>query len=127
MSCKNILNKFISFYLVYLSFFIEAPVHGPKIGKWKRHFSSSLQEHQTDQAQWFKPIILASWEAEIGRIMVQGQPEQKVCQTSSQPVATHICHPSCARKHKWEDYSAGQPRHKVRFYLKNTQCKKGVA
>jgi hypothetical protein len=27
---------------------------------------------------WFMPIILATWEAEIGRIMVRGQPRQIV-------------------------------------------------
>jgi hypothetical protein len=31
-----------------------------------------------------KPIILAPWEAEIGRIIVQGQPGQKVYESPSQ-------------------------------------------
>jgi hypothetical protein len=33
-----------------------------------------------------KPIILSTREAEIRRIMVQGQPRQKVYKTSSQPM-----------------------------------------
>jgi hypothetical protein len=28
-------------------------------------------------AQWFKPIILENWEAEVGGIIIQGQLEQK--------------------------------------------------
>jgi hypothetical protein len=31
--------------------------------------------------QWFVPIIPASWEAEIRRITVQGQPRKKVSKT----------------------------------------------
>jgi hypothetical protein len=30
------------------------------------------------RCQWLTPIILCTWEAEIGRIMVQGQPGQIV-------------------------------------------------
>jgi hypothetical protein len=33
------------------------------------------------------PVILATWEAEIGRIAVQGQARQKVLKTLSQPTA----------------------------------------
>jgi hypothetical protein len=33
--------------------------------------------------QWLMPVILASWEAEIRRIMVQGQLRQIVCKTES--------------------------------------------
>jgi hypothetical protein len=32
------------------------------------------------------PVILATWEAKIRRIIVQGQPRQKVHKTSSQPI-----------------------------------------
>jgi hypothetical protein len=33
--------------------------------------------------QWLMSKILAIWEAEIGRIKVQGQPGQTVCMTAS--------------------------------------------
>jgi hypothetical protein len=32
---------------------------------------------KTGWAQWLMPTIPATWEVEIWRIMVQGQPEQK--------------------------------------------------
>jgi hypothetical protein len=33
---------------------------------------------------WFTPIITATWEVEIRRMEVQGQPRQKVSETPSQ-------------------------------------------
>jgi hypothetical protein len=33
-----------------------------------------------------KPIILGTWEAEIEKIKVWGQPGQKVCETPSQTI-----------------------------------------
>jgi hypothetical protein len=35
------------------------------------------------------------------------------------------CHPSYKGKHKYEDHGSGQPRHKVRPYLKNDEYIKG--
>jgi hypothetical protein len=41
-------------------------------------------KNKKGQAQWFKSVILATWETEIGRITVQSQPGQKVHETLSQ-------------------------------------------
>jgi hypothetical protein len=38
------------------------------------HFKHLIKNVYVYWAQWFIPLILASWEAEIGRFMVQGQP-----------------------------------------------------
>jgi hypothetical protein len=57
-----------------------------------------------DLVPCLKPIILATQEVEIGRILVQGQPQQNVHETPSQlqllSVVVHACHPSYTRKHK---------------------------
>jgi hypothetical protein len=44
------------------------------------------------QVQWLTPLIPATREAEIGRIMVPGQPEKKVSETPSQPTGQVHCH-----------------------------------
>jgi hypothetical protein len=49
------------------------------------------------------PANLATWEVEIGRIIIWGQPRQKVLEIPSQPMAEcGVCvyHPSYAGKHK---------------------------
>jgi hypothetical protein len=43
----------------------------------------SLKENMS-QAQWLMPVIPAVWEAEIGRMAVQGQHRQNVIGSPSQ-------------------------------------------
>jgi hypothetical protein len=47
----------------------------------------TLKEILWAWAWWLKPIILTTPEVEMGRIVVQGLPGQKVCETLSQPMA----------------------------------------
>jgi hypothetical protein len=75
-------------------------------------------------------VIIAMREAELGRIMVQGQPEQKVHKTPAQQktldVVACACHPSdgseCLIQ---EDHSPGWPGQRVRPYFQNSQTTKG--
>jgi hypothetical protein len=77
--------------------------------KKKRHLS---------YVSWLKPVILATQEAEIGRITAQGQLDQKVHETSSQPSWVPVtCDPN--------NSGSGQPRHKMRPYLKNNAERAG--
>jgi hypothetical protein len=50
------------------------------------------------------PVIPATQEAELRRIMVPGQPGQKVCVMNKQQkklgVGNHACHPSSCESHK---------------------------
>jgi hypothetical protein len=38
----------------------------------------NFKRQKASQAQWFKPVILVTWEVEIKKMAVQGQPGQKV-------------------------------------------------
>jgi hypothetical protein len=55
---------------------------------------------------WLMPVILSIWEAEIRRIMVPGQPRQKVCEThlikkkKKLRRLAHAYHPSNCMKNK---------------------------
>jgi hypothetical protein len=72
------------------------------------------------------PIILATYEAETGRISILGQPGQKVHKTPSQlmkkklGMVTHACHPSCVGSVKRIVVQVG-PGMRERPYSKNNQ------
>jgi hypothetical protein len=51
--------------------------------KRKRKILFIVLKNMKDQAQWLMPVILPTWEADIGRIMVQGQPGKIVQETPS--------------------------------------------
>jgi hypothetical protein len=57
-----------------------------------------FQKHWS-QAQWLAPIILTTWEAEIGRIEVQGW---LIFMDKKPAVMEHPCHPSYNGKLKIE-------------------------
>jgi hypothetical protein len=44
---------------------------------------SYYKENKQARCQWFTPVILATWKAEIGRVKIQGQPGQIVLKTPS--------------------------------------------
>jgi hypothetical protein len=54
--------------------------------------------------QWLTPVILATWQAEIRRIVVPGQPRQTFVRHNLSEknlgVVVHACHPSDGGKHK---------------------------
>jgi hypothetical protein len=60
------------------------------------------------------PIILATWEVEVGRITFSGQSRQKVCEIPSQPIKLGLM-----------VLTFRPAKHKARCYFKNNQCKKG--
>jgi hypothetical protein len=75
-------------------------------------------------AQWLKPVIPATLEVDIRRIVVWSQPGQKIIETLSQinelGIVAYTCYPSYVGTHRgitaW-----GQPSKNVRPYLKSIQ------
>jgi hypothetical protein len=75
---------------------------------------------------WLMPIILATWQVEIGRIMDQGQLRQKVCET---PISTtkkldmvrHACHPRYVESINSRMGIQTSPDINTRPYLKNAK------
>jgi hypothetical protein len=62
------------------------------------------------------PVILVTWEVEMRRITIQGQPGQKVSENPSQPIkaghgggclSSQLC-----RKHKIGECDSSSPMHK---------------
>jgi hypothetical protein len=53
-----------------------------------------IESNRKSWALWHMSIIPATWEAEIWRIAVQTQPQQKDRETQSQPTVHGVCHPS---------------------------------
>jgi hypothetical protein len=80
---------------------------------------------------WLNLEILATWEAEIGRITVQGQLGKKVHMTPYRLIKpgcgdTHLSS-QLFGKHKQEDHSPDWPEQKVRPNFKNNESKKKKA
>jgi hypothetical protein len=59
---------------------------------------------QKSQAWWLMPVILAIWKSDMWRIVVQGQPKQKVHKHPTSTEETMVwwctCHPSDGGKHE---------------------------
>jgi hypothetical protein len=62
---------------------------GIEVNNTESYVSHRKKNDRCGQRQWLKPLILATQEAGIRRIMVQSQPRQKVHKTPSQSVAGH--------------------------------------
>jgi hypothetical protein len=62
---------------------------------------------------WLTLILIATWDSEIGRTVMPGQPGQKVCKNPSQQknlgMVAHTCHPSEEGRLKYKDSSPGWP------------------
>jgi repressor of nif and glnA expression len=81
-----------------------------------------------DASWWLMPIILVTWEVEIGKIMVLVQPGQKVFEIPSQPkmlgVVVSACHPAITKSINRRIKVQSCLARKTKPYLKNNQNKK---
>jgi hypothetical protein len=64
--------------------------------------------------KWLTPVVLATWEAKIERIVVPHQPRQKVCETPSQSKLGSVvctCHAKLCRRLKSKRITvSGKPK-----------------
>jgi hypothetical protein len=56
-----------------------------KVREWFKISTLIYFPFKKARHQWLKPVILATWEAEIRMITVRGQPELKVHETPPPP------------------------------------------
>jgi hypothetical protein len=69
----------IQIFLTLLLWFRYVLIYLPRIHVLKFHFCGEVLRG----CQWLMPVILATWEAEIGRTVIQGQPGQTVHEAPS--------------------------------------------
>jgi hypothetical protein len=72
------LRKEVQVVETNLGLIAVSSVNGPS----RKIINHKLRKGCFAQYQWFMPVVLVTWEAEIGRIMVQVQLGQIVCKTS---------------------------------------------
>jgi hypothetical protein len=124
INCKLISVNVCLFLHIYFHFSVSYSTLLNRIhAKTPGIIGSLRNEQKPDRAWWLVSVIQAPWEVEIGRIMVQGPPRQKVSQSPSQPGYSGARLSSqLSRKHK-QDCVPYQPEP----HLKNKESQKGLS
>jgi hypothetical protein len=85
LSNVSIIVDLKSFCFLFISFYIMKAENTNELNwkylKWREN-KGKCRRNRKQPALWLMPTTLATWKAEIGRIMVQAQPEQNVWKTS---------------------------------------------